>query len=190
MLSDLHTILFSNKGKILTDFKNKIFQISYNRLLQIMFRNCFWHIKKIKHIIIKENITSCSSWFFDGRGQRFLRQHISFIISAVNLSFQFSFGKTLFDAHIHIKYAFFHALTRRHNFKMVRPTQLCHQWWHFFVVLIKLIKLLHSVKSTTIKSFQLWIIGCEEICDFLHKSIAIFSVFRLLTNVFTYITIH
>ena len=50
--------------------------------------------------------------------------------------------------------------------------------------------LLYTSKSTTIKSFQIRIIRCKEISQLLHKCITIFCIFRLQTNVFTYITIH
>ena len=86
MLSDLHTILLTDESEILANLKDKIFQISYNRFLQISFRYCFRHIKEIKHIIIKKNVAGCSSGFFDSRRQWFLRQHISFIVSTVNLT--------------------------------------------------------------------------------------------------------
>ena len=190
MLSDLYTILLTDESEVFANLKDKIFQISYNRFLQIPFRYCFRHLKEIKHIIIKKNVASCSSGFFDSRCQRFLRQHISFIISTVNLTFQFSFWKPLFNTHIHVKNTFVHTFTRRHDFEMVRPAQLCHQWWHFFIVLVKFVKLLHSVKSTTIKSFQFRIIRCKEISQFLHKCITIFSIFRLHANIFAYITVH
>ena len=86
----LNTIFFSNKSEIFSDFKNKIFQITNDGFLQIMFRHWFGNIKKVKDIIVKKNISCCLFSCFKCQRLWILRQHISFIITAVYLPFQFS----------------------------------------------------------------------------------------------------
>ena len=59
MIAHLNTIFFSDKSKILSNFKNKIFQITNDGFLQIMFRHRIRDIKKVKNIVIKKNISRC-----------------------------------------------------------------------------------------------------------------------------------
>ena len=62
VLFDLYTILLTDESEVLANLKDKIFQISYNRFLQIPFRYCFRHIQEIKHIIIKKKRCQLLFW--------------------------------------------------------------------------------------------------------------------------------
>ena len=37
---------------------------------------------------------------------------------------------------------------------MVRPADLCHQWCHKCIVLVRLVKLFHAVKPAPVESFD------------------------------------
>ena len=69
--------------------------------------------------------------------------------------------------------SFLHRLGAGHDKQMVRPTDLCHQWCHKFIILISLVELFHTVEAATVEAFDSGIffynIGGNIINDFITK---------------------
>ena len=73
---------------------------------------------------------------------------------------------------------------------MIRPADLCHQWCHKFIVLVSLVKLLHTVKSATVKAFDAGI-GFGNVCrNFINNLISKSGISAQRRKVFANIPVH
>ena len=103
--ANLYTVFLTNKGKILSKFKNELFQILHDGLTKILFGILFRQVQKLKNICIEDTASHVLRDRF--WNQLLGRKHRSLIIGAVHLPFQFPFGVMLFCAKRHIKMPFF-----------------------------------------------------------------------------------
>ena len=106
------------------------------------------------------------NWFLCG-------QHTAFIIRAVDLPLQLTFGIMLLSTELQIKMPFLHGFCAGHDLQVIGPVDLCHQWRHKFIIPVSLIELLHAVQSAAIETLYLYAalrdVGCGLINDLITK---------------------
>lgn len=95
-----------------------------------------------------------------------------------------------FTSHPLIKFFFFNTFCAWQNKQIICPIDLCHQWWHFFIIRISFIKLFHTIKATTIKPFYPWKCILYISGKFINKRISIGCCFCLSADKLSYTPIH
>ena len=125
LIAYLNGVFFPDKGKILSKLQNEIAHALHQRLAEVIFMKLLRQIQELDHIRVKEGI----AWSAHALGQQLLpRQHVPFIIRALNLPFELTFAIAFPDGQTNIEFPFFIGFGAGHNQQMICPAQLCHQW--------------------------------------------------------------
>ena len=160
----LDAVFLADEGEVLAKFQNELLQVVRDRFAEIALRKLLRKIEELQHIGVKN---AAAHILGNGFGHQLLGgQHIAFIVGAVDLALQLALGIVLFRAQSHIKMSLFRRLCAGQDQQVVCPADLCHQWCHKFVVLVGLVKLLHTVQPTAVEAFDAGIGRCDIRCHF------------------------
>ncbi len=97
-ISNLDPIFLTNKGKVPAELQNELLQIFNDCLLKISLRILLRQIKEFQNIGVQNTAAHILGSHF--RNWFLCRQHTAFIICAVDLPLQFTFGVMLLSTEL------------------------------------------------------------------------------------------